>query len=152
MYRPQFAYNPPDPPCHSQKCQYSFDQTNLPALTGSLAANGQTGRIPLKLDKDAPFILRGIVSQGALSFRLEDKDGNGLSDSENAVNSTNFELPKEYANPAGAGLVALEGEVYAPIGGTIVLTLLNNTSGSVNLNTFAINLHGEKRYQGEACQ
>ena len=154
MYRPQFAYTPPASPCEDQPCMYGFDSSNLPVFLGTLAAGAQTGRVPLRLDKDADFYLRGISQQGAVSIRLEDTDGNPLSDSENAVNSSNFELPKEYSNAAGAGFVALEsgaGGVFGPAGGNFVVYLYNATAGAIDLTTCALQLIGIKRYQAGAC-
>lgn len=155
MYRPQFAYPLPPAPCDDQACLFSFDATNLPVFTGTLAVGAQTGRVPLKLDKDADFYLRAIRSQGGISFRLEDTDGNPLSDSENANNPTNYQLPNQYSNSAGAGLVALEsgaGGVFGPAGGNYVVYLYNATAAPIVLSTCALNLAGVKRYSEEVCR
>ena len=133
---------------------YSFDATNLPVFGGTLAAGAQTGRIPLRLDKDADFYLRAIKSQGLVSFRLEDTDGNPLSDCDNANNPTNYELPNEYSRTVGAGLVALEsgaGGIFGPAGGNYVVYLYNATAATIELSTCALNLAGVKRYPGERC-
>lgn len=154
MYRPQFAYPLPPAPCEDQTCMYSFDATNLPVFTGTLAAGAQTGRVPLKLDKDADFYLRAIRSQGLVSFRLEDTGANPLSDSENANNPTNFELPNQYSRTMGAGLVALESGadgIFGPAGGNFVVLLYNATAATITLSTCALNLVGVKRYRGERC-
>jgi len=154
MYRPQFPFPRVPSPCEDQPCQFSFDNTNLPALGGSLAAGVATGRIPLRLDKDADFYLRGIRSQGNVSFRLEDPNGNAISDSENAAQVSNFEKPGEYSRTNGAGLVVLEGSqegLRAPAGGNFLLYLYNSTSGSIALSSVCINLFGVKRYAGKGC-
>ena len=154
MYRPQFLFPLPPNPCQDQSCMYSFDSSNLPVFQGSLAAGAQTGRIPLKLDKDADFFLRAIDTMGAVAFRLEDTDGNPLSDCDNVINSTNFELQPEYSATAGAGFAALEsgaGGIYGPGGGNYVVYLFNPTVGPINLTTCVINLIGVKRYPGEVC-
>lgn len=154
MYRPQFAFPLAPGSCEDQPCLYSFDASNLPVFRGTLAAGAQTGRVPLRLDKDADFYMRAISQTGAVSIRIEDTDGNPLSDSENAVNSSNFELPKEYSHTAGAGLVALEsgaGGVYGPAGGNYVVYLYNATAGAIDLTTCALQLAGVKRYQAGAC-
>jgi hypothetical protein len=154
MYRPQFAYPLVAPPCQDQRCLYSFDSSNLPVFTGTLAAGAQTGRVPLRLDKDADFYLRGISQRGTVSIRIEDTDGNPLSDSENATESTNFELPNEYSNVAGAGLVTLESGadgVFGPGGGNYVVYLYNATAGTIDLTTCVLNLHGVKRYPKTGC-
>jgi hypothetical protein len=160
MFRPQFAYPQPSLPCHDQKTVYSFDKTNLPTLTGTLGAGVQTGRIPLRLDKDADFYLRGVslsgpsIEAGPISVRFEDTNGNPLSDSENANQTTNFELPVEYGDPNGAGIVALDSGrdgLFGPAGGNFIVYLYNGTNGTLNLTGVVLNLHGIKRYDKEVC-
>lgn len=154
MYRPQLAYELPAAPCEDQACMYSFDQTNLPVFLGTLAAGAQIGHIPLRMDKDADFYLRAIDSQGTVSFRLEDGNGNALSDLGNAANGTNYELPNEFSNTSGAGLVALEsgaGGVFVRAGGNFILHLFNAGTTTIELSTCALNLAGVKRYSEEVC-
>ena len=154
MFRPQFAHALPPLPCVQQPCQYSYDQTNLPALTGTLAAGQRTGRIPLKTDKDAPFYVRALSTHGLLSLRIEDADRNAWSDSENAVESTNYEIPSEWSEGGGAGNVVLEsgaGGIFIPLGATLVMYLYNNTAGALNLNTVCVNLVGVKQFENEEC-
>ncbi|HXU79233.1 MAG TPA: hypothetical protein VN794_21825 [Methylomirabilota bacterium] len=160
MYRPQFIFAPAPAPCEDQRCTYSFDAVNLPVFTGTLAAGQQTGRVPLRLDKDADFYLRGISQFGAVSVRLEDCEGNAISDSENALQAGNFMLPAEYGLTGGAGLVPLEGGsarggedgLFAPAGGNFVVYLFNNTAADIDLTDCAISLHGIKRFPGASCQ
>jgi hypothetical protein len=154
MYRPQFAYPLPPPPCEDQACMYSFDATNTPVLSGSLPAGFQTGRIPLRLDKNADFFALAVSTQGTALFRLEDGKSNPLSDSENASNVTNFENPAQYSESGGAGFVALESApcgVWGAAGGNFLLYLYNPTAVSINLATVVINLIGRKRYPGPLC-
>ena len=154
MYRPQSPYSLPPAPCRDQTCQYSFDSTNLPALGGTLVAGARTGRIPLKMDKDAGFYLRGLSTHGSISLRLEDPSRNALSDSENSTESSNYEISSEYSLESGAGFATLESGgdgVYAPQGSTFVVYLYNSTAGTLNLNTVVINLFGVKRYANEEC-
>jgi hypothetical protein len=158
-YRPQFAFRRSS--CYEQKCMYSFDRTNLPALklnTPDIAAGAQTGRIPLHLDKDAAFELRGISVQydvvNSLAFRLEDPDGNPLCDSENQAPQTNFVESSESAFTKGAGIVALEGGpggIPTPASANYVLYLYG-LGGAVTPEGIAINLHGVKLYREERCQ
>lgn len=151
MYRPQFPYPDVLPPCDAQRCMYSFDKTNTPVMAGSLAAGATTGRIPLGLDVDADFWLRAITTWGGVSVRLEDSDSNPLSDSENAVQSTNFENPGQYSNSEGAGTVVMEAGdmgILGVAGGNFCVFLFNNTSSSIDLASCAINLHGIKVYRG----
>ncbi len=155
MYRPQLFFPNPPAPCSDQSCMYSFDATNLPVFAGTLAPGRQTGRVPLRLDRDADFYLRAISMHGEVSIRIEDTDGNPLSDSGNAINATNFENPRQYALTAGAGFAALEsgtGGVFGPGGGNYVVYLYNNTSVTIDLTTCALNLIGVKRYPGEVCK
>src|SRR6185369_10340808 len=128
MYSPQFVYPRAPGACTDQRFSYSYDASNLPVFTGTLSAGQQTGRVPLSLDKDADFYLRAINLQGSVSVRIEDPDGNPLSDSDNASQDANFMLPEEYGNSAGAGVVALDSGadgVYGPAGGNFVLLLAN---------------------------
>ena len=154
MYAPQFAYPAAPGKCDDQRFSYSYDATNLPAFTGTLAAGQQTGRIPLSLDKDADFYLRAINIQGAASVRLEDPDNNPLSDSDNRLQAANFMLPAEYGDSSGAGVVALDagaGGVYGPAGGNFMLLVANLGSTPIELSTCAITLHGVKRYTEKGC-
>jgi hypothetical protein len=154
MYRPQFAYPDPPSPCEDQPCQYSFDSTNCPTFLGALPPGGQTNRIPLPLDQDAAFYLRGISTTGAASIRIEDCNGNAVSDSENAQNSSNFADPYKYSDTLGAGFVALESgndDVFCPAGGNLLVYLYNGTGSTIYLTTCALNLFGVKRYYGEGC-
>lgn len=154
MYRPQFPFPLAPAPCSDQRCQYSFDKTNAPVFLGTLAAGAQTGRVPLRIDKDADFFLRGIATQGGVSVRIEDTNGNAISDSENATQAGNFELPDEYSRTAGAGIVTLEsgaGGIFAAAGGNFIVFLANQTAGVLDLTTCAVNLHGIKRFAAPAC-
>jgi hypothetical protein len=155
MYRPQFVRKPAVPPCQDQACMYSFDKTNLPVFLGILAAGAEIRHIPLRMDKDADFYLRAIRSQGTVSIRLEDGDGNALSDKDNAVNGTNYELPDEFSYTAGTGLVAFEsgaGGVFCRAGGNFILYLYNAGATPIELSTCALNLAGVKRYSEEVCR
>ncbi len=154
MYRPQFPFSAVPEPCEDLTVMYTFDQSNLPAFGQSLAAGQSTGRIPLNLDQDAPFLLRAITAQGGVSFRIEDPNGNALSDLDNSQIRTNFEFPPDYARTNGAGFVALEsggGGVFAPQSGNFLLYLYNGTAGTIALSTVAINLIGIKRYRSKRC-
>jgi hypothetical protein len=134
---------------------YSFDSTNLPALTGTLLAGAELRHIPLRLDKDADFYLRAFDTQGAVSIRIEDADGNALSDFGYSQQSNNYELPPEYSGTAGAGFVALEsgvGGVFGPAGGIYILHLYNATAATINLTTCVLSLMGVKRYHEGVCK
>ena len=155
MYRPQFPYVQPAAPCVDQRCQYSFDSTNTPALLDNLDTLTALSRIPLILDTDAPFFLRGItISKTDLMVRLEDCNSNPLSDQDNLTAIANYEYPDLYGNTDGAGLVALDSDMWGafmPAGGAVLLYVYNPTSGSVSMADLVINLHGVKRFQGGGC-
>jgi hypothetical protein len=165
MYRPQFAFKSPAD-CEEQRCVYSFDFTNIPWLATNLAAGANIQRIPLLLDKDADFYLRGISTmplpspgpqfQGdGLEFRLEDPKGHALSDTENRIEESNYQYPELYSEMDGAGIVTLDNcddyGVYCQAGSRLYLYLLNNSTAAIALNVFVLNLHGIKRYSGERC-
>ena len=111
MYRPQFAFQSPAN-CEEQRCVYSFDSTNTPWLTTRLAAGAVISRIPLLLDKDADFFLRGFNTMplpnavglfgDGLEYRLEDPKGHPLSDMGNTLEESNYEYPELYSEMDGA--------------------------------------------------
>lgn len=154
-YRPQFAYPVANSPCEDQRCSYSFDASNTPALAGTLAAGFSLSKIPLLMDTDAPFYLRGfVVPVTALQFRLEDANDNPLSDQGNSLQGTNFQFPALYSETDGAGIVALDSDdwgMYLPAGGAPLLYVYNPTAAPVSLAGVFINLHGVKRYPGANC-
>jgi hypothetical protein len=166
MYRPQFAFKSPAD-CEEQRCVYSFDFTNTPLLAVTIAAGASISRIPLLLDKDADFYLRGIdtmplpsgpliilMGQG-LEIRLEDPVGHALSDRENALEVIDYQYMELYSEMNGAGIVPLDNcddyGVYCQAGSRLYLHLFNNSAANINLNLFILNLHGIKRYSGERC-
>jgi hypothetical protein len=165
MYRPQFAFKSPAD-CEEQRCVYSFDFTNTPWLATTIAAGATISRIPLLLDKDADFYLRGvntmplpsgvgIASGQGLEIRLEDPLGHALSDRENALEVINYQYMELYSEMAGAGIVPLDNcddyGVYCQAGSRLYLHLFNNSVNAIDLNLFILNLHGIKRYSGDRC-
>lgn len=166
MYRPQFAFKSPAG-CEEQRCVYSFDLTNTPVLATTLAAGATISRIPLVLDKDADFYLRGvntmpipsgpvvILSGVGLEIRLEDPMGHALSDRENLLQEADYQYPELYSEMNGAGIVPLDNcddyGVYCQAASRLYLHLFNNGTASINLALFILNLHGIKRYSGERC-
>ena len=65
-----------------QPCIYQFDQFNTPALANIALLPGQTsGNIPLKLDRDASFVLLACkVQNGGVNVLLSDPWSNNLMD------------------------------------------------------------------------
>jgi len=160
-YRPQFAYKSPAD-CEEQRCVYSFDATNTPWLATTLAGGATIQRIPLLLDKDADFYLRGIQTPDVgisgnlpgLEFRLEDANGHPLSDTENAAAEINYQYAGLYSTMDGAGIVVQDSDdwgVFCQAGSKLYLYLYNPTVSPIALTTFIVNLHGVKRYSGERC-
>ena len=158
-YRPQFAYAS-IPDCDEQRCTYSFDPSNLPAIVGvTLAAGAQTGRIPLKFDLDADFYVRAIAaSYAGLGIRIEGSGaGDPWSDNENDTSlfpSANFVQLSEYSS--GGPFISRFGPcnmesglrgIFIPGGGTLSLFLFNYTSAGQTLAYFRLLLHGVKAYR-----
>lgn len=113
MYRPQFAMPQAPQGFVYQPCIYQFDQHNIPALGNlSLLPGQETGRIPLRLDHDAPFILLAVqILNGHVNLRLTDPFGNELMDE--------FLPPVLYASDApfhtvleGPGIQVPKGAVF----------------------------------------
>ena len=155
MYRPQFIYPVSKEPCYDQRCTYSFDGSNTPALVGNLGAGLSLSKIPLLVDTDAPFFLRGFtIPATALQVRLEDCKENPLSDQGNLTAITNYQYPALYSDTAGAGLVTLDSDdwgMYFPAGGSPLLYVYNPTAAPVDMAALFITLHGIKRYVGRTC-
>jgi hypothetical protein len=153
MYRPQFPYITPAN-CTDQRCVYSYDKTNTPVLNTTLPAGQSIHRVPLPIDKDADFYLRGVVTPDiglGLQFRLDDPLGHALSDTDNVLNPLNFEFPALYSATDGAGIEALDSDdwgIFCQQGSRLALFLNNNSAVAIDLSTFVLNLHGIKRYSG----
>jgi hypothetical protein len=157
MYRPQFAFKS-TVDCEEQRCVYSFDSTNTPWLATTIAAGDNIQRIPLELDKDADFYLRGIQTTpdaAGLEFRVEDPKGHPLSDTENALQEQNYQYPALYSEMDGAGMVPLDNAddygVFCQQGSRLYLYLFNNGPAPILLTSFILTLHGVKRYSGDRC-
>ena len=153
MYRPQFPYPPTPANCQDQRCTYSFDGSNTPLLSGTLAAGGQTGRIPLLLDRDADFLIRGIqVSATTLAVGIEDAAGHQI------VFPTSLGLPPTlvsalWAQCDGGPYVALDSDnwgIYCRAGAALKAYVQNPTTGTVAFPV--ITLHGIKRFKGARCK
>ena len=145
-YRPQFPYFPAGEGCDDQRCHYSFDGSNTPALV-SVAAGAVLSKIPLLMDQDAPFFWRALqVSATGLLIRIEDCNGNPLLPSD-AVLDSSF-----WCETGGAGLVPLESDIwgiFCPAGGGLFLYVSNLTAGAIT--DLVITLHGVKRYSEANC-
>ena len=146
MYRPQFAYGAPGDRCDGQRCTYSFDGSNTPALV-SVAAGALLTKIPLQMDQDAPFLLRAIqVPNTGLRIRIEDCFDNPLLTDQTTTN------PALFAESDGAGVVPMDSDdwgIYCPAGATLLLYVYNPTA--LAITGFVLNLHGEKWYPEGSC-
>lgn len=160
-YRPQFVYRPFAGKCDDQVCTYSFDGTNTPALNppvgaGTLLPGRNITQIPLVMDRDADFFLRGLSLSlvGGLTIRLEDPFSNPLSDSGNRIEVSNYEYPALFAATNGAGFAALDSDdwgVYCPAGSKWLLSIYNPTLVAQDLSLLVVNMHGIKRYPERQC-
>src|ERR1035437_9568635 len=115
MYRPQFARPAAPEGFLWQPCVYQFDATNLPALGNMALAKGQeSGRIPLQLDRDAPFVLLAVkLANSGFNVKLTDLFGNHLMD--------DFVSPALYAG-IGPPATVLEGPgIEVPPGAVFII-------------------------------
>lgn len=116
MFRPQFPCPPAPKGFVWQPCVYEFDVTNTPAFRLSLAANQETGWIPMKLDSDAPFVLKAIkISRSGFNVILKDPHENELMN--------DYLDPVEFANNVPPFTI-LEGPgIECPSGSTFRVKL-----------------------------
>jgi hypothetical protein len=154
MYRPQFVYLPAPANSKDVQCSYSFDGSNTPALQGTIPpGNAYSTEIPLTLDQDADFFLRGIsIGETPLLIGLLDPMRNQLVNPVLPGNPPTL-LPDLWSSTDGAGIVALECDnwgVFCPAGSSLIAYVWNN--GSAPVAAPIINLHGTKRYCGEQCK
>jgi hypothetical protein len=155
MYRPQFVYPDESKGCKNQRCIYSFDASNTPAWNGNIGAGAILQKIPLLLDQDADFFLRGIEVYGTLlSVGLEDAHGNSLLDPTLPGLPPTL-VPALWSSTGGAGLVALESDnwgIFCPAGGVLKAYIQNTTAAPISGTGLCINLHGIKRYSEDRCK
>ena len=163
MYRPQFVFPVSIDPCRDMRCQYSFDWTNLPALAAGIvpATWNWSLKIPMVLDQDADFFIRGIVvSPTALEIGIVDAYNNSLVDPGQGPGYDGQGLPPTmvsyvWAQTMGAGLIAEDGDnwgIYCPAGAARGLYIGNFTPLGTDEPVPVINIHGVKRFQKGACR
>lgn len=155
MYRPQFPY-PVDRGFYDRDFDHYFDATNTPLLNNAtLAAGGLIQNVPLTLQSDAPFFLRGIQVKGingadpVVSVQFKDPSENYLSD--------DF-VPLDLAySPNGTALyflnIVVEPEIRCPGGAVLWVNIQNQTAGNQDITKVRITLSGVKRYvaKGVKC-
>lgn len=160
MYRPQNVFPVAVDPCEDFRCTYSFDYSNVPMLAAGVPTTfSNTTRIPLNLDRDADFFIRGIqVSPTLLEIGLTDPWNNPLVDPGQGMGFDNDGLPPYmrsyvWAQTCGAGLVILDGDnwgIYCRAGSVLGL-YVNNDTGAAQ-DSPVITIHGIKRYRKGACR
>ena len=147
MYRPQFPYPTPAKFADADFDHY-FDYLTVPLLNNTtLASGGQVQNIPLTLQSDWPFYIRGIQIKGAnaadpvVAVQFKDPFGNYLSEGH---------VPLDLAfSPDGTGLyftnIVFEPELLCPAGGVFWLNIRNQTGGNADLTKVRVTLSGIKR-------
>lgn len=122
MYRPQFAYPPPPNDFEDVDFVYSFDETNVPALDVRFSPGQTTQRIPLPLQSDAAFLLRGLQMNPApanLAVQIWDAFDKPISD--------DFVPPSIYSVSTVNPVAAVEPELQSPPGASYQLSILNKS-------------------------
>jgi hypothetical protein len=121
MFRPQFPLPAPPPGYVWQPCVYQFDKSNVPAFAAVTLVNGEeSGHIPLKVDKDASFVLLAVkILFGGVNILLFDPWSDQLMDdyvnpqnyASNVVPATTLEGGNGLQVPAGSVFqVRLQGQ------------------------------------------
>jgi hypothetical protein len=155
MYRPQFPYGCPAG-FEDGDFDYYFDSTNTPLLNNTaLASGGIIQNVPLALQMDAPFALRGIQVKGingadpVVAVQFKDPFENYLSDDY-------VPLDLAYAPDSTAQYfcnIVIEPEIRCPAGGVWWVSIKNQTNATQDITKVRIVLSGNKRYvvKGVKC-
>jgi len=153
MYRPQFPYPPAPAGCQDLRCSYSFDSSNTPYFVGTIAAGVLIQQVPLPLDKDADFFLRGIQIQATtLLIGILDAGGHPILLPSAAGLPPTLSVPL-WAQCDGGPIVPLESDpwgIYCRAGSRLLANVQN--SGALAVAGPVITLHGVKRFKGVKCQ
>ena len=118
-FRPQFVY-PHVEGTRDEEFVYFFDRTNVPNLAQPILPGKTAPNIPLPLDPDAEFHLRGIAiydPSGLAGFQLRDQWGNYLTDSFISVDLA--------MQASGTDAPPLEPEIVCQPGAVLQLDLVN---------------------------
>lgn len=163
MYRPQFAYARSSPEFDDFDFNHYFDFTNVPFLNNTaMPAGALLQNIPLQLQTDFPFYLRGLQVKGGpgtaqpanVSVRLKDPFSRDLSNDflplglyitpSGAVSATTAVIPVTAFrnNPL---TVVFEPEVRCPAGSIWWLSIQNPTATTQDLTQVRILFSGVKR-------
>ena len=170
MYRPQFAYHHPRQ-FDDIDFVHTFDFTNTPLLNNTaLAVGGTILNIPLQLQTDWPFFVRGMQVKGGPTFagpppvqvRFKDPFSHDLGNDwawvflyvtpTGAVSSETVLLaPFSGASRSNPLTVVLEPEVRSPAGSVWWLSVRNpsvvdgGVGSAVDLTQFRLIMQGVKR-------
>jgi len=119
-YRPQFIYPPTPEGYQDEEFEYYFDPSNTPAL-GDVP--GQ--KIPLQLQADAAFILRGIqISGNTTDLLIRFWTPDGLPISQGLITcDLAYDATLEGQNPVGRLPIPLEGEIPCPAGSVLLVDI-----------------------------
>ena len=154
MFRPQFPYST-EPQFDDGDFDHYFDYQTVPLLNNTaLAASGIIQNIPLVLQSDWPFFLRGIQVKGingadpVVSVQFKDPYNNNLSDDYMPLDLT--------VAPDATALyflsITVEPEIRCPRGGVFWVSVRNQTSGNADLTKVRITLSGVKRQPMKAVK
>lgn len=133
----------------------------LPQLNPTIGDPSPILNIPLRIDADAPFILRSMAFERSallnFSVRLRDPFGNFLMPDDQFIPSWLFFTPSN-ADPNGGGcapLPVIDPEIYCPPQSVIYLDIATlSTSTWAGGSPGRLILRGVKRYKlgdGSAC-
>ena len=119
-YRPQYAYEHPPPGWADEEFEYYFDNLNTPALDII-----PSSKVPLQLQPDAEFRIRGIQisgNVGNLAIRFWTPSGEQIS-------QCLIEADRAYAGtlndgpPVGRLPVPLADEIVCPAGAVLLVDI-----------------------------
>ncbi len=155
IWRPQFIYPRTPKGYRDDTFTYTFDASNVVALSGTIGAGQTITEIPLQLEADAPFLWRGWKLDAqqdnlSLQFVFRTPDGYFLAPSNTFLPIQLCGVPAGYITPVGGSVVPMECDIYCPASAVIGLYLHNPTAAPVDYN-LPVLLFGEKRRLEGCC-
>ena len=157
-YGCQFTQLGPPEGFHDEDFEYLFNSVTTPAFSATLAAGASLRDIPLVLETDADFALRGLrilnVSTPAVSFQIREPGGKLLMPEHKSVPLLqSFQSGGLAILPAGAislMTVPVEPEILCSEGGVFLVHIVNPGAAPVALSV-QVMFFGVKR-RSNACQ
>jgi hypothetical protein len=128
-----------------------FDAVSTPVLGITLAAGAEQLDVPLQLENDADFIVRGIRIVGAAQFQFKTPDGIPLSSrfpAQPPVLQQSYQAGGLNLTPSGVfelPTVPMDPEVVCPAGSAWLLNVLNPAAIPTAVAGFIV-FFGVKRY------